>query len=289
MFANNKKAIIKINRIMIIGIIGLIVGSLFDMPINKSLYWRGSIIPNFVRLCGEMPMIILLNAISIATIRETLLRFNKIEDKSKYITVFLAVLSIILPTINSSFGIPVYFGWEELWKTALIVIFYLIISYGFSFIFKNTNYKILLRYFYLVVFVVTISMLVLSLAKNFWSRARFHNMMEKNDFSEFSFWLIPQMRENVTDAYKSFPSGHTTSATVALLLLFIPKTSYNEKYLKYTKIFAIVWPLLVALGRIFDGAHFLTDVSMGLILSCIVIKIAIKVQNSLLKKDGILA
>lgn len=73
------------------------------------------------------------------------------------------------------------------------------------------------------------------------------------------------------DEFKSFPSGHVGAATCFMLVVsFLPLL--NKEYEKKALICyyaGFAWALLVAASRILVGAHFLSDVSMGMLLSLI--------------------
>ncbi|MDE6060839.1 MAG: phosphatase PAP2 family protein, partial [Clostridia bacterium] len=67
----------------------------------------------------------------------------------------------------------------------------------------------------------------------------------------------------VTDAFKSFPSGHTCSAGTIYALIMIPTLfGYNGKKEKLGATIAcwvvpIVYTMLVAISRIMVGAHYM--------------------------------
>ena len=78
------------------------------------------------------------------------------------------------------------------------------------------------------------------------------------------------------EEFKSFPSGHAGATAVSLLFVtFLP--FINRKYLKYQlPIFYIClgWTVLVMFTRMLVGAHFLSDVSMGILLTLVFMMIA---------------
>lgn len=85
-------------------------------------------------------------------------------------------------------------------------------------------------------------------------------------------WNIANVSENdtlfnfVSDACKSFPSGHTFSAGMIYTLLALPYL--NEKFAK-KKSRVIIWAVtiaytgIVAISRIVAGAHYMSDVLVG--------------------------
>ncbi len=78
------------------------------------------------------------------------------------------------------------------------------------------------------------------------------------------------------EEFKSFPSGHA-GATAVSMLFVMALPFVNRKYLKYQlPIFygALAWTVLVMFTRMLVGAHFLSDVSMGILLTLIFMMIA---------------
>src|SRR5699024_2804419 len=103
---------------------------------------------------------------------------------------------------------------------------------------------------------------------NIWGRVRFREMDESYD--AFTTWFIPQFEkyQELFDDPASFPSGHTSNATVIMMIIFLPvlfeKFKGKDKLLYTT---AIAWIGLVAVSRIVMGAHFASDVTMGAAVS----------------------
>jgi len=72
------------------------------------------------------------------------------------------------------------------------------------------------------------------------------------------------------DAFKSYPSGHTSAAGMTYALILLPDV-VNFKHKKAAKAFCWIFPIvftgLVAISRIMVGAHFMSDVTFGGTLS----------------------
>lgn len=272
-----KNSIKYIIIIYFLAFLGLIIGSFYDLEINKSLYSNGSFFPTFFKITGEMPMIILIMISSLSLYQS--------QKYNVFTKIILFLLFIIFPT-GSALSILSYFEMKNIFIFILIVVFYLTIV-----LFLNTKipslYKQKLNKYFLFIIISIISTFILfNIMKEIWGRMRFIAMFENKDFSPFTNWWIINGKA-ISDSFKSFPSGHTASAATTLVLLFLPNIlKYkNLKYEKYYYIIPILWTFLVAISRIYDGAHFLTDVSMGIILAMTVI---IVVYKGLYKKYNVL-
>ena len=69
-----------------------------------------------------------------------------------------------------------------------------------------------------------------------------------------------------SDAFKSFPSGHTCSAAMSYVLIMLPD-AIDFKHKKAAKAICWICPIvitgLVATSRIVAGAHYMSDVTFG--------------------------
>lgn len=116
----------------------------------------------------------------------------------------------------------------------------------------------------------------------------FHNWWER--CGEYKT-LIATYSYLGTDEFKSFPSGHAGAASCFMLVVsFLPLL--DKKYEKKALICyyaGFAWVLLVAFSRILVGAHFLSDVSMGMLLTfiCLLIVNEVIIHNKYLHKEDV--
>ncbi len=115
---------------------------------------------------------------------------------------------------------------------------------------------------------------VINVIKHLRGRKYYRHMVLNNDFSSFSQCFIPQgiaAGEN----FKSFPSGHSINASIVMSIAFFPfkKTSTSQKVF----IGVAAYTVLVQFSRIMQGAHFLSDVTMGVIIGLLMIVLANKI------------
>lgn len=250
-----------IYSMILISLLGLGIGSFFDLQINKIFYFRGNIIPEFFKITGEMPMIILTMTSAFFILRNESTKLNKIQ------IAFLTLVFIAFP-IGSALSIQSYYGTINIFITFLISLFYFLISITITKVIKIKSDKFTKYLLFVIISIIAIFFLF-NIMKNIWGRMRFHAMILENNFLGFTNWWeingIPK-----SESFRSFPSGHTAAAATTLVLTLIPfdpesKTSLFFKYVP------VIWTSFTAVSRILDGAHFLTDVSMAIIISGIVI------------------
>ena len=121
-------------------------------------------------------------------------------------------------------------------------------------------------------------LLVVNCVKVLWGRPRMR-LIAADPRAGFLPWWQPShaLRDALTGAgvaaeeFKSFPSGHTANASTLMLLALRPGLQKRQ-----TALFAagFLWACVVGFSRIVAGAHFLSDVTMGLALGLLVLTAA---------------
>lgn len=122
-----------------------------------------------------------------------------------------------------------------------------------------------------IVVVFLCSMGLLEVLKVFWGRVRFRSM--QGHFDLFTPWYHPNGKHylaavgGVAEEIKSFPSGHSqwAGATLSLCLLALVNPRWKNKESVVYGI-ALVYALVVMFSRMMQGAHFLSDVTVGFAL-----------------------
>lgn len=258
----NKNVIIY--TLLIYGFIGMIVGSFFDLDINKALYSKGDFFPNFFKIVSEIPMVILISVASLVYKKNNV-------GINQFIKIILSIIALAFPLV-SSFTILNYFEISNIVYSFGIFCIYAITIHTIT---NNIEYfdnqKLLDFSLYIIVSILTI-FVIFNLMKNIWGRQRFSSMYTKNDFSNFAnWWQINGLA--ISDIYKSFPSGHSASAGTTLLLIYAPDIFKikNQTIRTLLVILPIIFTICTQFARIIDGAHYLTDVSMSLIICITVI------------------
>ena len=124
--------------------------------------------------------------------------------------------------------------------------------------------------YFLSCLILGTGIIVNSILKNLWGRARPNETVIFGGDHPFS---IPWLNVEYCDTNCSFVSGDVSFFTLSLALLIIfNKTSWN--------IFAYILITFISLLRIMEGDHFLSDTLIGFIITYLVIK----ALNSIFKK-----
>ena len=122
-----------------------------------------------------------------------------------------------------------------------------------------------LLYFLLVI-------LIMNSVKTVWGRMRFREMTDP--VNEFTRWYQIVPRGGFNNIYASFPSGHSmNSAGVILLMLLPPMIPVLKGREKLLHILVYVWCAVVGVSRVFMGAHFSSDVTVGVLLSLAIFEV----------------
>lgn len=116
--------------------------------------------------------------------------------------------------------------------------------------------------------------LVIEGMKYLWGRVRFRDLLAQGSYDAFTPWY----KINGINGNKSFPSGHTAGAGMSYLMMLFPclsKKCENKAQLCFWV--PCVYTSVVAFTRLVMGAHYLSDVAMGGIVSFTIVLIAIKI------------
>ncbi|MGN1025296.1 MAG: phosphatase PAP2 family protein [Faecousia sp.] len=129
-----------------------------------------------------------------------------------------------------------------------------------------------LRYAAVALLYFILVIIIMNSLKTVWGRMRFREMTDP--VNEFTPWYRIVTRGGFDNIYASFPSGHSmNSAGVILLMLLppmIPALAGKEKIL-HTIVY--VWCAVVGISRVFMGAHFASDVTVGILLSLAIFEV----------------
>ncbi|MBO0473060.1 phosphatase PAP2 family protein [Enterococcus ureasiticus] len=121
---------------------------------------------------------------------------------------------------------------------------------------------------------------IIDVMKSLWGRFRPYEL--QNSWADYTNWW----RINGANGHKSFPSGHSEQAWLALYLpLFVDPLKKNKR--QKIVILTSVFGCFVAWSRVRIGAHFLSDVVVGSAIAIFVIYVVSRLLNQRLDGEAL--
>lgn len=277
-----------------IALVFFILGSFLDLNISEALFHRDDSFGLMVSAIGTLP-----GYGMFAVLGGGLL----IYFFNKEIKILYRVLSIIMATV--ALGLGTFFAGREFfgpngftgtapeWVGFLIA---LPIMCGLEFfgykLFKKSERK----YLWLIIVILFVALFIalvpgVTLLKGIFHRPRyraieyydahylgqeprvfFHNWWEKcKDYNN----LIASYDYLIKEEFKSFPSGHAGATSCFMMVVtFLPLLDKKyESHSLFSFYAGFIWVLIVCFTRILVGAHFLSDVSMGMLITFVTLLI----------------
>ncbi len=281
-----------------IAIIAFILGSIFDQQISSKLY-----IPNFTlgHIVSGFGLFVTFGLGAIYA--GALLAFGLKNEKKniKFILTFISILILLIVIYfsgNEVFSVNALnkkgIGYKLLGVGIFLIInipFYIL---GYIFGKKLEDDKL---WILILTIIIAFGVCLLSGAvglKDIFHRPRYRTVVLGIEGIDFHNWWEPfkNYKNFITDTitkeeFKSFPSGHATTSMSSIigfsyLFIIFPKLKNKQIILFYI---GVLYSIVVSLTRIIAGAHFLSDVSFGSIISilCFIIGNEIIIRKKLIE------
>lgn len=235
----------------------LIVGTYYDLQIDQALFREDNGFSYFFEYfaAGVIGTVIMIGS--------ALVFWTLSFRETKQIVLIISGVVYVLWSLVGIYWIHEYFyGWGLVYSAlAIILIAYLVrqIPVSLAQRYRLAGIGIVLTTFF--------AMMVVEGIKPIFGRVRFRSMQD--DFDLFTRWyqingekylpVVPEM-----DEAKSFPSGHSMWAGSTLSLSFLmmvhPKWQSKEKTVFLG---LICYAAVLMFSRMMQGAHFLSDVTVG--------------------------
>lgn len=273
-------------------LIGFLLGSFFDLQINQALYSRNNGFGLTLAAFGEAP-----SFMALVVMGTGFLLLGKSYRKT-YQRVIFIVLFIL------TFAISTYFIGSHIFNTngynnsKLNFAGYLI-GFALSLLAAVLGYLLLnktslspRRLLYVLIllsFIYGVSIGINQLAKMIMSRPRFRFLKEMDVIQEYyrNWWqngkdvrnlylketiLFPNGNPITKEEFKSFPSGHVNNAMFMPLFLGALPLFNNKIKVKSSLLTGIglAYVALMMYSRMLVGAHFLSDVCFGGLITVVV-------------------
>ena len=269
-------------------VLGILLGSFFDLQINQAIYDRYNGFGLFMAAFGETPVYAFMSTLGFGYI------FLFKDFKKWWQRLILIVLGV------AALGITTYFQgkhifdynaynlkatWQKILCYAAGLGIGLLGALAGYFLFKNSSLKPVQLLFVIIVLtlVIGVSIGINQLTKSFMSRPRYRFLDEYGCLENFKQWWDMSGREVrkvyvedlelvTKEEFKSFPSGHMTNTMSLVAILAMLPTICDKIKLKKEILFfiGVAWNLLLAFSRMLVGAHYLSDVSMGALLTILI-------------------
>lgn len=270
----------------------LIIGSFFDFEINHAIFSNMDTFGLTISVLGTIPGYAMFAFIGGGAAALAVHR-----DYKTWIKVVLYVSAVACLGSATFFAGREFFGPNGFTDACPKIVGYVIsfpIMSGVTvlgyFMCKKSEQEYLWL-FLLIMLVALIIALVpgVTLLKSIFHRPRFRSI--ETFGLDFHPWYEPSKDyllypESMKEEFKSFPSGHAgASIAFPTMVLFLPfiKKEYS-KYVLPCFIAGLAWALLVMFARMLVGAHFLSDVSIGALLTTTMMLVALFVLKGFKKK-----
>lgn len=129
--------------------------------------------------------------------------------------------------------------------------------------------------------VMAVQLIAVEGLKYLWGRVRFRDLIAQGSYDAFTPWY----QINGINSNKSFPSGHTAGAGMSYLLMLLPCAFSSWKSKKNICFWvALIYTGIVAFTRLVMGAHYLSDVAAGGLISFTIVIITMKIFEKVAEK-----
>lgn len=275
-------------------ILGIILGSFFDLNLSKAIASADNGFGLGVSAVG-----VTIGFCGVTFIGGAFLVFANDHDYQVWLRVLFFVVAVGTFGAGLYFSGREYFGVNGFYEAAPKAIGYFVALiplmtaefFGY-YVFRDCENKKMWIVLLIALAVVALALIgFVNILKLIMHRPRYRAIVEYN-IPFYNWWerctKYDEYIETVwigSEEFKSFPSGHTTEASMLLVpVVFLPLANKKwEKYQLLTFIIVFAFVILVAFARILAAAHFLSDVSMGatITLSLLIIanEIVIRVKS----------
>lgn len=277
--------------IFAVAILGIIFGSFYDLAINQAIYSQNNGFGIAMAAFGCVPVYIGLGVFGTGYILFGL-KLSKLWQK-----ICLIILGVLTCLVGVYFQADMLvsanaFNIEEMLFYVGVPVGLVIVGLGCLlgvFLFKNIDVE---KDWHLLIILLAapvilgVANVAVQILKDIMCRPRFRVLVSHQELVSISgdfrnWWEIGKdvkldymnrFSDVTKDEFRSFPSGHTTTAS-CLIGFLVYGSKLNSKLEKYQVLMfyvGLIWTMMVGFSRMLIGAHYLSDVSFGLLIFSIV-------------------
>lgn len=235
----------------------LIIGTFFDLGIAKVVFIEGNAYSYaFEHLAPAVYGTILMISVSL------MLWTVDVKQESKLKLIWFIILYLLF----TAFGLFMCYSYLGLFGAIYFVVA-VVVTFIYVRKIPTDSVRLYRRVGATILLTALCSMIVVESIKPIVGRVRFRAM--QGDYNLFTRWYVINGDKYLPvvssmEEIKSFPSGHSqwagTTLTVSLLAAALPKWRHKEKTVF---LIALLYAVIVMSSRMLQGAHFLSDVTVG--------------------------
>ncbi len=258
-------------------IVLFILGSFFDYNLSNSIASSTNIFALSVSVIGVLPCYFVVSIMAGAWLSYTIDKNNKL-----WLRILGAILCLVNLAISFFYSGREFFGVNGFDNSKYIWLGYLFVAplwIGCCWFGTYLVKKLEIKHLWFKLLIITLALIVailigINVIKGIVQRPRFRFVSREGiDFYPWYKICDPNTYSTLStfakEEFKSFPSGHMSSACVlpAVCLLFPLISDKLTKWQLPFFIGSMAYALLVGFARILAGAHYLSDVSMGALIT----------------------
>ncbi|MFV0255043.1 MAG: phosphatase PAP2 family protein [Erysipelotrichaceae bacterium] len=250
--------------LVIIGIILMLMGSFFDWQLSNFLVTlaNDSIWEYFVRFFHVVGGFMALFIPVLVSAFFTNFAYRKYLKQGGLVIVALSSVCLVIFCFSQFYLFSHYLKINNYFLCLLLGLILAYLMFRIMNKIPDSEYHYYKKIAILGILYLLSYLIIVEATKIIWARPRYWWLIESGN--DFVPWYIINGSDfsGISDAYKSFPSGHTAHA-MASIYLTLWFTSKNREII----CIALLFGILVAISRILGGYHFLSDVTMGATIS----------------------
>ena len=275
--------------LIIIGVllVGFVLGSFFDLQIDKALWSENNPFGLIMASFGVYPCYAGLAFVG-GGLMSTTIKRKELPLWGKIICYFLSGLALVMavylcggewPSVNG-YNVP-----QLEWLSFLIagIVFAGVYTYAF-FVCRKGDTKQIWSVLLVMVTIFTVALLPAGFViKLIIHRPRYRYLVRTGVLPFYNWWENCANYKNyigghidgfpiTKEDFKSFPSGHSGTGMIMAMFLAYAPIFFNKLKGKETIMFyiGVLWGLTMMFSRMLVGAHYLTDTCMGSLIVMVV-------------------